>query len=294
MVSMCVSSITLTRNYPLIGCKTFTVPCGKCSECLSKKRSELAALSVLQAKDSGSVYFLTMTYDNDHCPVSLSEMDADGVRLIGFERGCSDWITGKLFMNAVKESDQPLVFRACSLCREDVKKWFKVFRSRWLRSKGEKPDFKYLTFGEYGEQRGRPHYHALVYGLTREQVEFLSKCWSYGACLVLPQLNRSLDYQDVINTSEYVSKYMSKGTYSRWLPLLDYVEKPRRQSSIDFGVGDKDLIHRLASFTSQAVLSFLQAPSIDFDLVMMIDFLLSLRDVRQYLLTAGNIVYHKV
>ena len=75
---MCTSPITITREFRALGVtRSFTVPCGKCAECLARKRSELAALSVMQANVSGSVFFLTLTYRNEKLPVAISDNEDD-------------------------------------------------------------------------------------------------------------------------------------------------------------------------------------------------------------------------
>ena len=84
---MCSNPLTITHKYPF-GTRTYTVPCGKCADCVKKKRSGIAALSQLQANASGTVYFITFTYRNDTVPVSVCDDTADGPRLIAFERGC--------------------------------------------------------------------------------------------------------------------------------------------------------------------------------------------------------------
>lgn len=58
---MCVPS-----QHPQI----YTVPCGKCIECLRAKQSDLAARCVREADRAGSMAFLTLTYDEQSLPLS--------------------------------------------------------------------------------------------------------------------------------------------------------------------------------------------------------------------------------
>lgn len=55
------------------------VPCGKCSQCLGKRQSDLAARCALEARKRGSMCFLTLTYDNNSLPISvlLQKVDCD-------------------------------------------------------------------------------------------------------------------------------------------------------------------------------------------------------------------------
>lgn len=252
---MCTKPITIKRNIPLVGTKVYTVPCGKCPECVSKKRSELAALSVHQAHVSGDVRFFTLTYNNDTCPIAIFDPSED--RVVGFERGCVSWLDNGVFDNHVKTDCKTDLCYTPSLCREDVKKWLKQFRTNWFRLKGEKPKFKYCIFGEYGDMRGRPHFHGLFYGVSREQLEMLRLLWSerYGFAYIAPSIDRSVSSEDIAKISNYVSKYISKGVNQRFAHILPYVEKPRRQSSIDFGQFSEDELRKYSSFMMDAIWS---------------------------------------
>lgn len=232
---MCTHPITISKTYPLIGTKTYTVPCGKCAECVNKKRSELAALSVHQATVSGDVRFFTLTYRNEMCPVAIYDPSLDTI--VGFERGVGRWMKNGEFLNKVHYDKKRNLCYTPSICRNDIKLWLKQFRENWKRLHGSRPEFKYCIFGEYGDRRGRPHAHGLFYGLTSEMVEMLSVLWRdrFGFVSVVPCPSKRLSVDDISAISQYVSKYISKGVHQRFADLLPYVEKPRRQSSIDFG-----------------------------------------------------------
>lgn len=250
---MCTRPITITRSYPLIGTKTYSVPCGKCPECLAKKRSELAALSVHQAQVSGSLHFFTLTYSNERCPVALFDPCVD--KVVAFERGCEAWIRDGRFMNESRMFPDSFVHTP-SLCREDVKKWLKLFRTRWFRKTGSRPIFKYCIFGELGDRRGRPHYHGLIYGLSAEQAFFLSQIWLEfnGFTYVIPSTYRKLSSDEICKVSSYVSKYVSKGVCQRFAHLLPFIEPPRRQSSLDFGQFSDDELLLYSRFMMDAIL----------------------------------------
>lgn len=272
---MCTNPITIYRkNLSSNSTKEYIIPCGKCAECTKKKQGEFAALSIHQALKSGILHFFTFTYKDEQLPIAISEMTPEGKpRLVGFRRDGYFWKDSKgVFKNAVvHQSGFPDLgyFTACSLCREDVKKILKQFRK-------DNPDakFKYAVFGEYGEQRGRPHYHGLFYGLTAEQAKSLSDLWSkrFGFCLCLPQVNKSMSLDDIKAMSLYCSKYISKGVHSRWSHLLPYVESPRRQSSLNFGNFDEHELASLAHF-------MMGATSVqDFDMIGLLSWIWSCLD----------------
>lgn len=228
------------------------MPCGKCAECTRKKQAEFSALSIHQGLVSGSLYMFTLTYRNSSVPVAISEDAVDGPRIIGFERGCDDWLSsdGK-FMNSIRVYDENgSDTRCCSLRREDVKLVLKQFRTLCKERDLSLDKFKYAFFGEFGEQSGRPHYHGLCFGLSPIQAKLFSDLWQqrfgFVHCGPVPGTSVSLD--DILAMSQYASKYVSKGVYTRWQHILSYVEKPRRQSSINFGGFSSEEISQLASF----------------------------------------------
>ena len=55
------------------------VPCGKCSQCLGKRQSDLAARCAAEARSKGSMCFVTLTYDNETIPIAvlLEKVDLD-------------------------------------------------------------------------------------------------------------------------------------------------------------------------------------------------------------------------
>lgn len=206
----------------------------------------------MQANKSGTVFFLTLTYRNEMLPIAHTSLDSGTRKIEAFGRGFDG--SADVFKNRVIEAADGSAV-AYSLCRNDIKLWLKYCRREWSRThKGEKLDFAYLVCGEYGEKRGRPHYHGLFYGLSRAQVDFMCSVWEdrYGFSLVRPQTG-SLSVSDASKVSNYVSKYMNKGTYSAWLPLLPYVEQPRRQSSLHFGLTDDETILQISNFIKVAI-----------------------------------------
>lgn len=66
---MCLNPVRVKRYNPVTRVTWYdTVPCGKCIECLRRKQSDYAFLSSRQAKESGNIFFLTLTYRNSAIP----------------------------------------------------------------------------------------------------------------------------------------------------------------------------------------------------------------------------------
>lgn len=60
---------------------------------------------------------------------------------------------------------------------------------------------RYFCCGEYGDQFGRPHYHAIIYGVSPEEVDLVSEHWKQG------QVKLGNVTPD---SCAYVAKYMTK------------------------------------------------------------------------------------
>lgn len=50
------------------------VPCGKCSACLRRKQNDYVVALYRTAQKMGNVHFLTLTYDNEHVPLFVTDL----------------------------------------------------------------------------------------------------------------------------------------------------------------------------------------------------------------------------
>lgn len=102
------------------------LPCGQCEACRAQHARTWANRLLMELQYHDSAYFVTLTYDNDHVPISRSREEIPHMTLD--KRDC------QLFM----------------------KKLRKAFPNDKLR---------YFLSGEYGDQTHRPHYHMILFGL---------------------------------------------------------------------------------------------------------------------------------
>lgn len=236
---MCTRPITLTKTFPNGKVKQYTVPCGKCPECRVAYQSEFAFMSFLEAEKRGSLHMFTLTYNNSNLPVAISTLTEDLViKVVGFSRGVKQSTPWDKKCCPVVLTNNPDYSICPSLYREDVKLWLKKCRSYCDRH-GLSKDFSFTCFGEYGEERKRPHYHLLFAGLAPDQARIFSNLWTNGFSLVkaIPRFNK--DGSDAFTLcADYVSKYISKRDRLPDFVKHGFAEIPRRQSSIGFG---KDL-----------------------------------------------------
>lgn len=235
------------------------VPCGECIECIKDKQNDTAVMCVREAEKCGCMTFVTLTYSNEHIPMYFNIVDIDE------EQGEMSWNPTPTRLPADLEdqwrktyfSDNPR--RACwefemahcddedydyivtpSVCREDVRLWIKRSRINYKRHHGEDLDFKYVVCGEYGTNTGRPHFHIGIFGLTRQQVWEICEDWkkNYGHVdidqVVRFDGNPGVDHYEA--TAKYIGKYISKGEFESPAVKEGRAEKPRKMTSIDFGI----------------------------------------------------------
>ena len=109
------------------------IPCGKCIACRLKYSKEWANRCMLELQYHDSAYFLTLTYNDEHVPVSMTDDGAASYTL--------------------------------------VKRELQLFFKR-LRKAFPNDNIRYYACGEYGDKTFRPHYHVIVYGLHLDDLLF--------------------------------------------------------------------------------------------------------------------------
>lgn len=108
------------------------VPCGRCPECLKRRASMWSFRLKKEEERSISGHFVTLTYDNDHLPLSKN----------GFK----------------------------TLVKKDLQKFFKRLRHYHGHKSNEPYPIKYYACGEYGSNFKRPHYHIILFNATEKHI----------------------------------------------------------------------------------------------------------------------------
>lgn len=137
------------------------VPCGTCPECLrmrqnnwaERARRELVAFRPfykplspsVDPKDTSLAFFFTFTYDNLRLPLSFKSGDY-----------------------------QPTLFY------EHITDMFHHFNKKRFRQ--GKNALSYLLCGEYGTHTHRPHYHAIIIGLSIPEAREMREYWQTRHC----------------------------------------------------------------------------------------------------------------
>lgn len=156
------------------------LPCGNCVGCKTARAQEWASRCVHELREHHNAIFATLTYDDEHLPCDGSLVPA---HLTNFLKRLRKAVDGG--------------------------------KEEWIKVNG--PEFfyasklRYLACGEYGDLRGRPHYHALLFGIScNDAVRATTKLfnspeleavWGYG----------TVNYGEVTRASAaYVAGYTTK------------------------------------------------------------------------------------
>lgn len=108
--------------------KDIMIPCGGCVECRLAKSREWADRMMLELDHSKTAIFATLTYSPEYIPVSMFD-----------------------------DNDEPIY----TLDKRDVQLFLKRLRRHF-----EPREVRFYLSGEYGDSTHRPHYHAIIYGLS--------------------------------------------------------------------------------------------------------------------------------
>lgn len=87
-----------------------------------------------------------------------------------------------------------------TLQKRDLQLWLKRLR----KELGSARAIRFFASGEYGEQNGRPHYHAIVYGLNAELLatrSLIDRTWGRGQTQTVSLTPRAIAY-----TAGYTAK----------------------------------------------------------------------------------------
>lgn len=121
-----------------------------------------------------------------------------------------------------------------NLSPADLQSFFKRLR-RYLPY-----PIRYYACGEYGERRGRPHYHAIIYGLKKADVGFVAKSWSLGISQV--------DSVKTVRAFYYCAGYVTKkiGTLSQCSEYYGCRIPPFQRCSLGLGLS---IVSKIPIFT---------------------------------------------
>ena len=169
------------------------VPCGKCIGCNLDKSSNKADQIMLEAKYYKNNCVVHLTYDDEHLPKNK------GV----------DLKTGEIIES---ETLQP----------KDVQDFLKRLRKTYVKGRYQGKNFtkqigiRTAYCGEYGEQKGRPHYHMILFNFKPHDIRYWSKSKSnyntYKSDIMTKLWGKGIvDVNDLSREmAEYIGRYVTK------------------------------------------------------------------------------------
>lgn len=143
------NGIYVGREY--FGKEVIKVPCKECIGCRLDYSKEWANRCMKEAELYEFNYSITLTYDDEHLPFSTKILDTE---------------TGEAIPNY-----------NVTLNPDDVTNFMKRLRERWERIHNHK-NIRVFYCGEYGDQKGRPHYHLILFNFPMYDLKFLRRSQS--------------------------------------------------------------------------------------------------------------------
>lgn len=181
------------------------VPCGKCVNCIKRRRMEWCFRMEQELMNSKCAYFVTFTYD----PVNVPFDKYGNMILVDTTLNSK-----KNFVSV--SGKKPIIDKYLKKMKlkghvdKSIQGFFKRLRIKCERFKGEnresmmygldmkKDKIKFFACGEYGGRFGRPHYHAIIFNAS---ARFIDDCWGLG--------NVDISYASK-GSIAYCTKYMDK------------------------------------------------------------------------------------
>lgn len=226
---MCLTPVTIKRRYGYHFYEN-NVPCGTCLECNKDKQNEYMIRSIEEQRKRGSMVFFTLTYSPEALPMA-DEFEIDEE-------------TGEMSVTGETQT----------LHRADVRKW-KLSYEQYYRRKGTPLDYSFLICGEYGPKTLRPHYHGLIFGLSKEVVNDIMYRWKQQFGFVVFKFIPSV-MSDVEKVSRYCAKYICKDENWNNLPS-PFAEKPRKMTSKFYGMPTEQRWKKMVDYyTCQDICKF--------------------------------------
>lgn len=234
-------------NNPEPGEEIVPVPCGKCEGCRLDRSRRWADRMLLEfERPAGDLpprtaLFMTLTYADDHLPL-------------------------------VTTTDHQ---RRGNLCLKDVQDYIKRLR-KWVFPR----KLRYFLAGEYGDRTFRPHYHAIVFGLSLTDFGD-SVPWSSGEQdgsinYVSPTLQRLWQHGNVMvseanyKTFCYVARYVLKKQFGADASSVYRGRKPpfvvmSRRPGLGMTYFEAEKEYNAASIFDGTDVRLVQRPRVAFD-----------------------------
>lgn len=174
------------KGTPFIKRNVYNVPCGKCEECKNRKRRDYELRGIKEYQKQNTMIFITLTYNEENLPRT---------KLLGIPQFSKDDITK--YIKRLRENIYNHIAKKEKRDKTEIRKSEVI---------------KYLVTSEYGEERKRPHYHAIISipnkSYYMELINIIQKTWTKGFTM----LGNNFGIVNSINGIKYVTKYITKSS----------------------------------------------------------------------------------
>lgn len=185
------------------------VPCGKCVNCIKRRRMEWCFRMEQELLNSKCSYFVTFTYDPDNVPwdkygnMVLVDTTLNSKKLflsVNGRKPIKDKYLKKMKLKGhVDKSIQGFFKRL----RSTQIRFAGENRESWLYNLDMKNDkIKFFVCGEYGGRYGRPHFHAIIFNSC---IGLIKDCWNMGNVDISRASAGSIGY-----CTKYMDKWRDK------------------------------------------------------------------------------------
>lgn len=158
-------NVKLTTEKSLkLGVNNIPVPCGRCLNCKQRRVAQWSIRLMKEMEISTSAYFVTLTYDPLHVPLTEN----------GFMTLCKNSKQSEALNKVGSQTDRSLQGFIKRLRYYELE--YKDLYDRKIKKVIERKNIKYYACGEYGSVRRRPHYHLIIFNLS--SVESIRKAWA--------------------------------------------------------------------------------------------------------------------
>lgn len=188
----CRTPIQIINKRPdLIDGKYMYVPCGDCIYCHHTRVNDWVFRLKQESKEHSLMSFATLTYEQ--APSSPTALN--------------------------------------TLDKRDVQLFFKRLRKNAAKTSQRNVKIKYFLVGEYGTQTHRPHYHAIIFGATNQEV---TNAWKGYYNDDTGAINGHVYFGQVEGDSiAYCAKYFE----SRWERVNELDDRDRPSSMMSKNLG---------------------------------------------------------
>lgn len=155
--------------------------CGYCGPCLANRRRKKSSRLLLESKEHENALFVTLTYSDKYLPRNIYCPDTGQV-LWSHPLGCLD--------------------------KRAIKNFLKRLRRKFTAGK-----IRVFYAGEYGDERQRPHYHLVIWGLSIRDRSAIFASWQdphTGELMCDPDYLDVQEPRDEWHVANYVTKYINK------------------------------------------------------------------------------------